>query len=104
MKIASFTLSSFTMVVISGLLIPIITGFLTKVSASAQTKSLVAAIQSIVAGFVTTAMAPDGTAVFSQELVQNVVLTIAIQIAMYLGVYKPVVDLNARTLPNVGLS
>ena len=104
MEIASFTLSSFTMVVISGLIIPIITGLLTKITASAQTKALIAAIQSIVAGFIATAMAPNGTAVFSQALIQNIVLTVAIQIAMYVGIYKPVVDINSRTLPNVGLS
>ena len=104
MEIGSFTLSSFTVVVISGLLIPVLTGFLTKLVASAQTKSLVALIQSILAGVIATATSPDGTAVFSQALIQNTVLTIAIQLAMYIGVYKPIVDINARALPNVGLA
>jgi hypothetical protein len=104
MEIASLTLSPFTVVVISALVIPILTGLLTKLEASAQTKALVTLVLSIVAGAVNTATQADGTALFSQALVQNTVLTLATSVATYLGVYKPVVNLNARTPPGVGLS
>lgn len=103
MEIMSVTLSPFTVVVISSFVIPVITGLLTKESASAKTKALVSSIQAIVAGFVTTATQADGSAVFSQALIQNTVLTIVMQLAVYLGVYKPIVNLNARTLPDKGL-
>lgn len=98
------TLTPFTVIVISSLVIPVLTGLVTKASASAKLKASVALVLSLVAAAINTATQSNGVAVLSQALIQNTVLTVAVQLAMYLGVYKPVANLNEKTAPDKGLS
>lgn len=100
--VATLTLSEFTVLVIISLLIPLATGLVTKLQASATVKQVVTAAISTVVGIVTTSTQADGTAVVSLATVQYALLTFAIATVGYLGLYRPH-DANAKLAPNSGL-
>lgn len=100
--VASLTLSAFTVLIVTSLLIPLATGLLTKLQASATVKQVLTAAISAVVGIVTTSTQADGTAVISLATVQYALLAFAIATVGYLGLYKPH-QANAKLAPNVGL-
>lgn len=98
---AALTLSAFTVLVITSLLIPVATGLLTKAAASPTVHQIVTALISIVAGVITTNTQLDGTAVVSLVTLQYAGLAFLIATAGYLGIYRPH-DTNAKLVPDVG--
>lgn len=100
--VASLTLSAFTVLVITSLLIPLATGIITKVHASALVKQICTAAIAAAVGIVTTSTQADGTAVISLATVQYALLAFAIATVGYLGLYKPH-DTNAKLAPDIGV-
>lgn len=100
--VATLTLSAFTVLVVTSLLIPLATGLVTKLAASATVKQIITAAISAVVGIVTTSTEADGTAVISLATLQYALLAFAIATVGYLGLYKPH-QANAKLAPNTGV-
>lgn len=100
--VATLTLNAFTVLVVTSLLIPLATGLVTKLAASATVKQIITAAISAVVGVVTTSTQVDGTAVVSLTTVQYALLAFAIATVGYLGLYKPH-QANAKLAPNAGV-
>lgn len=100
--VAELTLNAFVVLVISSFLIPLATGLITKLSASATVKQVVTLILSALTGVITTSTQVDGTAIISMTTVQYSLLALGIAIVSYLGVYQPH-DANAKLAPDVGV-
>lgn len=100
--VAELTLNAFGVLVISSFLIPLATGLITKLSASATIKQVVTLILSALTGVITTSTQVDGTAVISMTTVQYSLLSLGIAIVSYLGIYAPH-DANQKLAPEVGL-
>jgi hypothetical protein len=78
-------LSPFTVSVILGAVIPLITGFFTRVSTPAWVKYVVTALLSGVAGLLNVSMVDGGGAVISQSAFTSAVLTFLLSLAAYEG-------------------
>lgn len=95
-------LSPLTVSVLSGVVIPIVVGVVTKLRASAFVKGAISLFLAAVAGLLAQNIIPEGGAVISQDALFFAAVAFATQLAMYLGIYKPL-DLNAKTAPNAGI-
>lgn len=100
--VASLELNEFTVLVITSLLIPLATGLITKLSASATVKQIVTLALATAVGVITTGTQVDGTAIISLTTVQYALLSFAIAVVSYLGLYKPH-DANAKLAANTGI-
>ena len=100
--VAGLHLDEFTVLIITSLLIPFLTGLATKVNAPASVKQIITAAISAIVGVVTTSTQVDGTAIISLTTVQYALLSFAIATVGYLGLYKPH-DLDAKLAPDSGL-
>lgn len=101
----TITLSALSVSLLLGLLIPVVTGLLTKYSTSSGLKGLVTLVQNATQALVVSATVGDGTAVISEETFVTFCLSLAISIATYAGVYKPLNITSsepAGALANVG--
>jgi small basic protein len=78
-----------TMFVIS-LLIPILTGLLTKYTLPSSVKAIMTIVLNAAAALVLTAMQADGTAVISNAALLTFIYGTTISVVSYLGLYKPV--------------
>lgn len=87
---------------IVAVLIPIVTGLLTKSAASATVKQVVSIVLVGAAALIINGVTDGGDAVFTLQTLYDAVLMWVIQIATYLGVYKPH-DVNASLAPQSGL-
>ena len=87
---------------ITGLLLPVAVGLITQVDAHPTVKFIVNAVLSTIGGVVAVSTTADGTAIISNTTAVAAGITLAISVASYLGLYRPV-DLNRRTLPNAGI-
>jgi hypothetical protein len=102
--VASLTLSAFMVLVLTSLLIPAVTGLITKSTASATVKQLVTLAVSALNGLVVTSTQSDGTALISATTAQYALLSLGIAIVSYLGIYKPHDLNNSRALmPDIGI-
>lgn len=81
---------------IVALFIPILVGLITKITVPPAVKAVVLLILNALSAFIFTAMATDGSAVFTKEAFANLVLGVAISVAAYFGVYKPL-DLTSSS-------
>jgi hypothetical protein len=90
--------------VLTGLVIPVLVGLVTKLSAPAKVKAIASIVLSAVAALIGQALAVDGSAVLTQRLVITWATTLGTAIASYLGVWKPVAQVNERLLPDKGIS
>lgn len=99
---ATFTLSAFWVMVIATLLIPVATGFLTKLTASATVKQILTLVLAALVSILNVSTQLDGVAVVSWNTVVLTVVQTLAAIATYLGVYQPH-QLNAKTAPNAGI-
>lgn len=101
----TLTLSALTVSVLISFVIPVVTGVLTKYSTSSGVKGLVTLVLNAVQSLVVTATVADGTAVLSAPTLVTFALSLAISIATYAGVYRPL-DITSSTphgaLANVG--
>lgn len=84
-----FTSSALTVTLFVSLFIPIVTGLLTKYSLSSGVKGLITLLLNAVSALIASATLADGTAVFSKSTFIAWVLALAISVATYAGVYKP---------------
>jgi hypothetical protein len=100
---ALLTFSPTVVRIIVSLLIPIVTGFVTKLSAPAKVKATVAFVLSGVGALVTLATTGDGGLILTSKLLSEWGLTFVFQLAAYLGLLGPVADINTRTAPDKGL-
>ena len=98
-----FTIAADWTDLILKLLIPVAVALITKSTASARTKAVTSIVFAAVVALLTANRVDTGDAVLSFSTVQAWALNTAIAVAMYLGVYKPVVDINARAFPRFGL-
>jgi hypothetical protein len=105
--IASLRLSALTVQVVLALVIPIVTGLLTKYSVPSAVKGLTTLVLNAVAALVTTATLADGTAVISKPTFIAWMLGLVVSVATYAGVYAPAGLTSSRPdgklAPNFGI-
>jgi hypothetical protein len=94
-------LTPIAVTVLSGLVIPVLVGLVTKSTARPQVKQVLTVLLSGVAALVATTTLDDGSAVFSLETLLLATVSWLVAIASYLGVYKPL-NLNDHTAPDRG--
>ena len=85
-----------------GLLLPALTGLLTKWNASATVKQVVAIVLSAVSAIIIENTVEDGSAVLSSEVLLDAAILYGVQILSYLGLYKPH-EASARLAPRFGV-
>jgi hypothetical protein len=90
-----------TVTVLLSVLIPIVTAAVTKSAAPKLLKGCVSLLMSAIVGLFSTAVTASG-ADFSQQTLFLAAISFVIQLASYLGFYKPV-DINNRIAPTKGL-
>lgn len=86
---AEIELSALTVTLLVSLVIPVVTGLLTKASLSSGIKGLITLVLNAVNALIVGATLADGTAAFSQETLVVFLFGLAISVATYVGVYKP---------------
>ncbi len=97
-----FVLSGNVVTLVLGVLIPVLTGLVTKAEGSTTVKQIVAIVLSGAAALLANAVGDDGQAVVSVQTLFDAVVIWVIQIATYLGIYKPH-DANAKLAPASGM-
>lgn len=100
--VGGITLSALAVTGLVSVLLPIVTGLLTKYRAPAIVKGLTSLAVSAVHGTIMGSLAVDGSAHIARAAIVLALVSFVIQAATYLGVYQPL-DANARLLPDVGL-
>lgn len=85
------------------LAVPVVTALVTKAEAPDRVKAVVTIILAAVVVLITQAVDDSGAAVLSGATFLAWLQTTAIAVASYLGFYKPVLDVNSRLLPGVGI-
>jgi hypothetical protein len=93
---------AFVVSAILSVIIPVLTGLLTKVTAAPAVKQVVTIVLAAVASLLATNTVQDGTAVISKETGMLWAMNLAIAITSYLGIYKPH-DLDAKANPEFGI-
>lgn len=83
------SLSALSVSLVVSLFIPVLVGLLTKSSLSSGLKGLGMLVLNAVNALVVSAVVADGTAVVSKETFVAFALSLAISVASYTGVYKP---------------
>lgn len=86
---------------LSGLVIPIVVGIVTKSGARPQVKQVATILLAGIAALITSSTLADGSAVFSVETLLLAAMAWLVAIASYLGVYRPL-NLNDHTAPDRG--
>ncbi len=86
---AEIELSAVTVTFIVSFFIPVLTGLLTKISTSSGVKGLVTLVLNAVNAVVVGNMVADGSVALSKETLVTFFLGLAISVASYAGVYKP---------------
>lgn len=99
---SQFVITSPVWTVLTGLLLPIVVGLITKASASNRFQAIVGIVVAAVGALVLRATTVDGAGVLDKALVLDIALVYIPQIASYLGIWKQF-DLNQKTAPNSGL-
>jgi hypothetical protein len=94
--------NAFTVSAILSLVIPVLTGLVTKVSAPAGFKQIVTIVLTAVAALVSQNVVGDGSSVITKEVGLLWAMNLAIAITSYLGIYKPH-GTNAKLAPESGL-
>lgn len=95
------SLTPLVVTMLSGLVIPILVGYITKSGAAPQVKQVATILLAGVAALLTSSTLADGSAVFSLETLLLAAMAWLVSIASYLGVYRPL-NLNDHTLPDAG--
>jgi hypothetical protein len=96
------TIDAFWVTALVSVIIPVLVGLLTKATAATWIQDVTNMVLTGIVALVATATQIDGVAVISWVTFREWVVALAISIAMYLKVWKPV-DINQRTLPAIGL-
>lgn len=93
---------AFTVTAVVSLLIPVLTGLFTKISASPTVKQALTIVLAGVNTLVVSNTLQDGRAVITKETALLWAVSTGIAITSYLGIYKPH-DANAKLNPEHGL-
>lgn len=90
--------------VITGLLLPILVGLLTKAEMNKVVKGVIGLVLSAASALVIRWTTLDGSLVFDQAALEDIVMIYGVQIATYLGIYRQG-DLNQQSfmLPDKGV-
>lgn len=96
------SLSPLTVATLTGVLLPVLVGLVTRVTAPARVKVIANIVLSGAAALVLNAVNEQGYAVLSEDMVAVFVQQTVIAVAAYLGVYKPL-GAPQRLLPEHGL-
>lgn len=88
--------------IITGLLLPLVVGLVTKLNASNTVKVAVGIVVAGLAAVITEAIQDDGSAVLGWDTLETFVMVYGTQLLTYLGIWRPL-SLNARTAPGTGL-
>lgn len=99
---SKFIITSPVWTILTGLLLPIVVGLITKASASNRFQAVVGIVVAAVGALVLRATTVDGAGVLDKALVLDVALVYIPQIASYLGIWKNF-ELNQKTAPKSGL-
>ena len=87
--LAQVSLSALTVTIIVSLVIPIITGIITKYSVPSWIKGLITLVLNAVNALVSTALVADGTAVISKPTFIAWFIGLTVSVATYAGIYRP---------------
>lgn len=102
-----FTVSSPLLTTLIGVVIPIVTGIVTKYTLPAGAKAIIMLFLNAVAGFLVTATTADGVAVFSRQTFFTAALSFVVAVASYAGLYRPLnvtsSTPNGALLPTMGI-
>jgi hypothetical protein len=85
------------------LLIPVAVATVTKLHLADRWKSVVTIVLSGLVTLITSARTDGGAAVISAQMAFDWTITTAIAITSYVGLWKPVADVNRRFAPGVGI-
>lgn len=95
-------LSPTTVIILISVVIPFVTGLLTKLEASTTLKQCVTIVLTAANALIVTATMADGTAVLSQESLTNFAISTVIALLTYLGFMQPH-NTNAKLAPGAGI-
>lgn len=82
-------LSALTVSLVISFFIPVLTGLATKYTTSSGLKGLITLVLNAVQTLIVTATMADGSAVISKETLIAFLLSLAVSVAIYTGIYKP---------------
>lgn len=94
--------STFAVTALVSLVIPVLTGLLTKVNAAPAVKQVLTIVLAAVNTLIVSNLTDSGTSVVSKETALLWAVSTGIAITSYLGIYKPH-DANAKLSPDKGL-
>ena len=97
-----FTLDPIVLSTITGVLLPLLVGLVTKAAAPPKVKAIVNIVASAVAALLLNAANADGYAVVSAQALAAFLQQTVIAVAAYLGIWKPL-DTNAHLMPEIGV-
>jgi hypothetical protein len=97
-----FTLDPTVVATITGVLLPLLVGLVTKAAAPPKVKAIVNIVASAAAALLLNALNANGYAVVSGPMLATWLQQTVIAVAAYLGVWKPL-DATSRLLPARGL-
>ncbi len=100
--VVTVTVAPFLVTLIVGHLAPLVTALLTHLEAAPAVKQFVTALISAATGFLTTATAVDGSAVFSAESALFALLTFITANVSYVALWKKHA-IDTKILPTKGL-
>lgn len=99
---ADITLHQPTVLIITGVLLPLVVGLVTKYSASKVVKGVVNVVVSGIAALIVKGTVDNGDFVLDQALIIDWATVFVISLATYLGVYGHA-DINAKLAPSKGI-
>jgi len=95
-------LDALTVSLLLSLVIPVVTGFVTKATLSANWKGVTTLLLNGVAAFVTAAILVDGSATFTQQAITQWAIGMGVSVAMYTGIYKKAGITSSEYVPTFG--
>jgi len=97
------TVASDKLDLILKLIVPVVVAVVTKAAAPARLKAAVTIVLAAVVALLTANRVDTGQAVMSFATVQAWAVDTMVAVFAYLGLWKPIVDVNARMFPGKGL-
>jgi hypothetical protein len=86
------------------LALPLLVALVTKAVASDRLRAVILLVLTAVNTLIGEAIIDDGSAIISKDTFLKWVMATLIAVATYLGFWKPIVNVNAKVAPNVGLT
>lgn len=100
-------LNAQTVGVLLSVVIPIVTGLLTRITTSSKVKQVLTIVFNAVTAVITTGITTNGDVYLNQATLVNFVIGLVISLALYAGIYKPngftSSEADGKLAPNKGL-